>query len=84
MWFSINFRLEDEEDDSEYRDIDEKLSALYGEDWKEKSPDDLMDGKYFIEIQEFLRSKKKILTADKVRLNILYHFIKSLLFCLRG
>lgn len=83
MWFSINFRLEDEEDDSEYRDIDEKLSALYGEDWKEKS-DDLMDAKYFKEIPEFLLSKEKILTTDKVRLNILYHFIKSLLFCLRG
>lgn len=82
MWFSKNFGLENEEDD--HREIVEKLSALYGEDWKEKSPDDLMDGKYFIEIQEFLRSKKKILTADKVRLNILYHFIKSLLFCLRG
>lgn len=77
MWFSKHFGLENEEDD--HREIVEKLSALYGEDWKEKSPDDLMDGKYFIEIQEFLRSKKKILTADKVRLNILYHFIKSLL-----
>nr|XP_040045927.1 nuclear GTPase SLIP-GC-like [Gasterosteus aculeatus aculeatus] len=65
LWFSINFRLEDEEDDSEYRDIDEKLSALYGEDWKEKS--DLMDAKYFKEIPEFLLSKEKILTTDKAK-----------------
>nr|XP_040045931.1 nuclear GTPase SLIP-GC-like [Gasterosteus aculeatus aculeatus]XP_040045932.1 nuclear GTPase SLIP-GC-like [Gasterosteus aculeatus aculeatus] len=63
LWFSKHFGLENEEDD--HREIVEKLSALYGEDWKEKSSDDLMDGKYFIEIQEFLLSKKKILTADK-------------------
>lgn len=81
MWFSKHFGLENEEDD--HREIVEKLSALYGEDWKEKS-DDLMDAKYFKEIPEFLLSKEKILTTDKVRLNILYHFIKSLLFCLRG
>ncbi|XP_077939914.1 nuclear GTPase SLIP-GC isoform X1 [Gasterosteus aculeatus] len=65
LWFSKNFRQDNEEDDTEYRDIDEKLSALYGEDWKEKSPDDLMDAKYFRKIPEFLLSKEKILTADE-------------------
>ncbi|XP_077939918.1 nuclear GTPase SLIP-GC-like [Gasterosteus aculeatus] len=67
LWFSKNFQREDEEDDSEYRDIVEKLSALYGEDWKEKSPDALMDEKYFKEIPEFLLSKKKIFTADEAK-----------------
>ncbi|XP_062421827.1 nuclear GTPase SLIP-GC-like isoform X4 [Pungitius pungitius] len=69
LWFSKNFGLENGEDDTEHRDIVEKLSALYGEDWKEKSPDDLMDGKYFKKIPEFLQSneelRKKILTADE-------------------
>ncbi|XP_062421838.1 nuclear GTPase SLIP-GC-like isoform X2 [Pungitius pungitius] len=69
LWFSKHFGLENEEDDTEHGDIVEKLSALYGEDWKEKSPDDLMDGKYFREIPEFLLSeeelRKKILTADE-------------------
>ncbi|XP_062421819.1 nuclear GTPase SLIP-GC-like isoform X3 [Pungitius pungitius] len=71
LWFSKNFSLENAEDDTEYKDIAEKLSALYGEDWKEKSPDDLMDGKYFKKIPEFLQSneelRKKILTADEAK-----------------
>ncbi|XP_062421839.1 nuclear GTPase SLIP-GC-like [Pungitius pungitius] len=67
LWFLKKFYLENAEDATEYRDIAEKLSALYGEDWKEKSPDDLMDEKYFREIPEFLLSKEKILTADKAK-----------------
>ncbi|CAK6964730.1 nuclear GTPase SLIP-GC-like [Scomber scombrus] len=51
---------DDGDDDDVYR---EKLSALYGEGWKDKSPDELMDKKYFKEIPEFLRSEKKMLTC---------------------
>ncbi|KAM8723923.1 nuclear GTPase SLIP-GC-like isoform 1-T1 [Acanthopagrus schlegelii] len=36
---------------------DEKLSALYGDEWKNKSSEELMDDKYFEEIKEFLSSK---------------------------
>ncbi|XP_071329760.1 nuclear GTPase SLIP-GC-like [Trachinotus anak] len=63
-----------EDDDDDYRDTVEKLSALYGEEWKQHgnispdtSPDispNLMDNKYFREIPEFLLSKKKILTGE--------------------
>nr|XP_040045933.1 nuclear GTPase SLIP-GC-like isoform X1 [Gasterosteus aculeatus aculeatus] len=67
LWCSKNFPRVNEEDDTEYRDIVVKLSALYGEDWREKSPDDLMNVKYFREIPEFLHSKKKILTADEAK-----------------
>lgn len=51
---------DDGDDDDEYR---EKLSALYGEGWEDKSPDELMDKNYFREIPEFLRSEKKMLTG---------------------
>ncbi|XP_068574329.1 nuclear GTPase SLIP-GC-like isoform X1 [Cebidichthys violaceus] len=70
LWFSKNFlgdnadQESDQEDDNDCRDIVEKLSALYGEDWKNKSPDDLIDGKYFKEIPEFLLSNGKILTVE--------------------
>ncbi|KAM8845853.1 LOW QUALITY PROTEIN: nuclear GTPase SLIP-GC-like [Spinachia spinachia] len=64
LWFSKDFQWENEEDDAEYRDIVEKLSALY-EDWKEKSPTDLMHSQYFTEIPEFRRDREKILTADE-------------------
>ncbi|XP_041868550.1 nuclear GTPase SLIP-GC-like [Melanotaenia boesemani] len=45
-------------------DIAEKLSALYGGEWKEKTPENLMDNKYFKEIPEFLQSRKKTLTCN--------------------
>ncbi|XP_040045929.2 nuclear GTPase SLIP-GC isoform X2 [Gasterosteus aculeatus] len=67
LWFSKNFGLEKDDDDPEYRDIVEKLSAVYGKDGKEKPPDDLMDTKYFKEIPEFLVSKEKILTAKEAK-----------------
>ncbi|XP_041860636.1 nuclear GTPase SLIP-GC-like [Melanotaenia boesemani] len=52
------------DDDNDLRDIDDKLSALYGDEWKEKTPENLMDNKYFREIPEFLKSGKKTLTCD--------------------
>ncbi|KAI3359236.1 hypothetical protein L3Q82_002755 [Scortum barcoo] len=50
----------EKEDDQDYQDKAEKLSALYGEEWEKN--DDLMDGKNFKEIPEFLQSQTKILT----------------------
>ncbi|KAM4717665.1 nuclear GTPase SLIP-GC-like [Anableps anableps] len=54
---------EDEENDG-YHDLIEKLSALYGEEWKQKSSEQLMDNRYFREIPEFLQSTKKILSCE--------------------
>ncbi|XP_028268242.1 nuclear GTPase SLIP-GC-like isoform X2 [Parambassis ranga] len=60
---------DDDFDDVEHRDIEEKLSALYGEEWKQKktSHEDLMDNKYFREIPEFFFSRKKTLTAQTAK-----------------
>ncbi|CAI5675427.1 unnamed protein product [Oreochromis niloticus] len=60
--FLDNNKNQDKEDD-DYHDAVEKLSALYGEDWR-KSFENLMDRKYFKEIPEFLQSKRKILTCE--------------------
>ncbi|XP_051243555.1 nuclear GTPase SLIP-GC-like isoform X30 [Dicentrarchus labrax] len=56
LWSLFNF-LKD-------NDTDEKLSALYGEEWKNKNPENLMDYKYFKEIPEFLHSRRKTLTCE--------------------
>ncbi|KAK5856300.1 hypothetical protein PBY51_007908 [Eleginops maclovinus] len=69
LWTLINFLgdNEDQEKDESYPDTVEKLSALYGEEWKNKSPENLMDKKYFKEIPEFLHPKSKILTSDTAK-----------------
>ncbi|XP_070838275.1 nuclear GTPase SLIP-GC-like [Chaetodon trifascialis] len=59
-----NDQEDEQEDDSDDRDTAEKLSAVYGEEWKDKSPENLMDSKYFKEVPEFLPSKKKTLTCE--------------------
>lgn len=46
-----------------------KLSALYGDEWKDKSPENLIEPKYFKNIPEFLASKRKSLNCDTVRSN---------------
>ncbi|XP_029997049.1 nuclear GTPase SLIP-GC-like [Sphaeramia orbicularis] len=51
-------------DDDEYYDNVEKLTALYGDQWKSKSPENLMEAKYFKDVPEFLQSKKKILSCN--------------------
>ncbi|TNN25326.1 Nuclear GTPase SLIP-GC [Liparis tanakae] len=72
LWFSKNFLREtadrgrDKDEERDHKDIVEKLSVLYGEDWENKSPEELMDGKYFKEIPEFLLSKRKMLTGQTV------------------
>ncbi|XP_026020781.1 nuclear GTPase SLIP-GC-like [Astatotilapia calliptera] len=67
---SLKQALEDHDDDDDgggnddCLDHDGKLSALYGEEWKEKSTLSLMDNKYFRDIPEFLKPKIKILESD--------------------
>uniref|UniRef100_A0A3P9NMM3 Nuclear GTPase SLIP-GC-like n=1 Tax=Poecilia reticulata TaxID=8081 RepID=A0A3P9NMM3_POERE len=58
-------KKDDEDDD--YQDVAEKLSALYGEEWKEKSSEQLMDPKYFKEIPEFLQSTIKKLSCETAK-----------------
>ncbi|KAL3987087.1 tolloid-like protein 1 [Sarotherodon galilaeus] len=58
-----NNENQEKQDDDDYRDAVEKLSALYGDDWR-KSFENLMDRKYFKEIPEFLQSRRKILTCE--------------------
>ncbi|XP_050929827.1 nuclear GTPase SLIP-GC isoform X6 [Lates calcarifer] len=55
---------QEKENDDDDHDTDEKLSALYGEEWRDVSLENLMDSKYFRDIKEFLDSKKKILTCE--------------------
>ncbi|XP_029363616.1 nuclear GTPase SLIP-GC-like [Echeneis naucrates] len=60
----------EEGDDYGGGDTGEKLTAVYGEEWKNMSPDDLMDKKWFKEIPEFLQNReegKKILTFESAR-----------------
>uniref|UniRef100_A0A669CES3 Dynamin N-terminal domain-containing protein n=1 Tax=Oreochromis niloticus TaxID=8128 RepID=A0A669CES3_ORENI len=62
--FLDNNENQEKEDDDDYRDAVEKLSALYREEWKEKSSENLMENKYFKEIPEFLQSRRKILRCE--------------------
>ncbi|XP_036944244.1 nuclear GTPase SLIP-GC isoform X2 [Acanthopagrus latus] len=73
LWSLLNFlgdnadQGNDQEEEEDYRDIDEKLSAVYGEEWRNKSHEDLMDNKYFKEIPEFVKSRRKILTCESAK-----------------
>ncbi|XP_047427799.1 nuclear GTPase SLIP-GC-like [Mugil cephalus] len=73
LWPSHQFHVDDgdQEDRDDYNvtddDIDEKLSALYGEEWNQKTPKELMDKKYFKEIPEFLKSATKTLTGESAK-----------------
>lgn len=61
--------MQDDVDDSdeEYHDAVDKLSALYEEEWREKSCEQLMESKYFKEIPEFFHSRSKNLIFESVR-----------------
>ena len=81
MWSYKN--LPDDDDD----DAREKLTALYREDWKSKSVDELMDKKCFRKIPEFLTSNKKTLKCESVsNVYVFYlyfsHWVRSLDFVL--
>ncbi|KAM6905317.1 nuclear GTPase SLIP-GC-like [Xenentodon cancila] len=68
MWPMSQF-LGDHEDQAhndEHTELTEKLSALYGDEWKTKSPENLINSKYFREIPEFLQPNKKILTCESI------------------
>ncbi|XP_030591491.1 nuclear GTPase SLIP-GC-like isoform X2 [Archocentrus centrarchus] len=68
QWFiGDNEKLEQEDDDDDYRDIVDKLSALYGEEWKQKTIENLMDNKHYREIPEFLQTRRKILTCESAK-----------------
>ncbi|XP_033945139.1 nuclear GTPase SLIP-GC-like [Pseudochaenichthys georgianus] len=69
LWTLFNFLgdNEDKEEDADDQDSFKKLSELYGEEWRNKSPENLMDKKYFRKIPEFLQSKSKILTSDTAK-----------------
>ncbi|CAK6984140.1 nuclear GTPase SLIP-GC-like, partial [Scomber scombrus] len=65
-WWSLLDTKKKREEDEDYIDVVEKLSALYGDEWKNESPESLMDNKYFIEIPEFHQenSQRKTLTCE--------------------
>uniref|UniRef100_A0A3Q1JVY0 Dynamin N-terminal domain-containing protein n=1 Tax=Anabas testudineus TaxID=64144 RepID=A0A3Q1JVY0_ANATE len=69
LWSVCNILENNQEngEDEDYRDTVEKLSALYGEEWRNISHENLMDNKYFREIPEFLQNKRKILTCESAR-----------------
>lgn len=77
MW-SFNFlRGNKKEDLEDYRDTVEKVSALYGEEWKNASCENLLADGHFRDIPEFLNSKTKILSFDTVsKRKNLSHFIQ--------
>ncbi|XP_049418340.1 nuclear GTPase SLIP-GC-like isoform X2 [Epinephelus fuscoguttatus] len=80
LWSSLNFlgdnadqedeqedEQEGDQEDDEDQDTVDKLLALYGEEWRDKTPENLMENKYFKEIPEFLLSKRKLLTAESAK-----------------
>ncbi|XP_033998838.1 nuclear GTPase SLIP-GC-like isoform X2 [Trematomus bernacchii] len=69
LWTLFNFLgdNENQEKDEDYEDSVEKLSVLYGEEWRNNSPENLLDKKYFKEIPKFLNSKSKILRCDTAK-----------------
>ncbi|KAJ0001394.1 hypothetical protein NQD34_006414 [Periophthalmus magnuspinnatus] len=52
---------EEKTDDEECNEIIEKMTALYGDEWKDRSHKNLMEPKYFKEIPEFLQYGRKII-----------------------
>ncbi|XP_035763945.1 nuclear GTPase SLIP-GC-like [Neolamprologus brichardi] len=65
---ALEYHEDDDDDDGggndDCLDPDGKLSALYGEEWKERSTHSLMDNKYFRDIPEFRKPKIKKLKSD--------------------
>nr|XP_033501216.1 nuclear GTPase SLIP-GC-like [Epinephelus lanceolatus] len=61
---------EGDQEDGEDQDTVDKLSALYGAEWKDKTPENLMENKYFKEVPEFLQSKRKLLTSESANFSL--------------
>ncbi|KAK7940372.1 hypothetical protein WMY93_003698 [Mugilogobius chulae] len=55
---------EEKKDDEEYIDNVVKMTAIYGDEWKNGSPENLMEPKYFKEIPEFLCSGRKLVQEE--------------------
>ncbi|KAJ0061367.1 hypothetical protein NL108_017297 [Boleophthalmus pectinirostris] len=49
------------------KNIMEKMTALYGDEWKDRSPENLMEPKYFKEIREFLENRKKMVQVKSAK-----------------
>uniref|UniRef100_UPI0037E8E0F8 LOW QUALITY PROTEIN: nuclear GTPase SLIP-GC-like n=1 Tax=Semicossyphus pulcher TaxID=241346 RepID=UPI0037E8E0F8 len=68
LWFLLTFTVNDadrdEQDADDYAAGVEMLSALYGEEWRNSSQENLMNDRHFREIPEFNKSRKKILTCE--------------------
>lgn len=58
---------EEKHDNDDYCDFVKKMSAVYAEEWKNKTPDQLMNKYHNKEIAEFFKLKKKPLICDSVR-----------------
>ncbi|KAM6905311.1 nuclear GTPase SLIP-GC-like [Xenentodon cancila] len=63
----LGSNADEEKEDDDHHDIVEKLSALYGDEWKTESCESLMDNRYFTEIPEFLLSRKKTLRCESAK-----------------
>ncbi|XP_036004171.1 nuclear GTPase SLIP-GC [Fundulus heteroclitus] len=66
---------DDDEDDDDYHEAVDKLTALYGEEWREKSCEQLMEPKYFKGIYEFLHSEQKTLAFESAK-ELSRHIVK--------
>ncbi|CAG5897780.1 unnamed protein product [Menidia menidia] len=53
-------RKDEESREEDDEDFDEKLSAVYGDEWRDKSLENLMEAKYFREINHCLGSMKTL------------------------
>ncbi|KAG7242909.1 hypothetical protein INR49_018164 [Caranx melampygus] len=53
--------------DDDYDDYCAKLTALYGEEWRNMSTKTFMEERHFREIPEFLQCTKKILTCESAK-----------------
>lgn len=60
-------QTEEKDEDEEYNDALEKMTALYGDEWKLKSPENLMETKYFKEIPEFFQSRRKTIQGESAK-----------------
>ncbi|KAF3698499.1 Nuclear GTPase SLIP-GC [Channa argus] len=72
LWFMYNFvkenaNQENKEKDDDYCDFKNKMSAVYGEDWKTKTPDKLMNQHLYKDIRECLESRRKSFIYDSAR-----------------
>lgn len=66
----------DDEDDEDDVEIVEKMSALYGKNWRDMTLENLMDKKNFKDVMQFLNSEIKTLTHKSVSMMEKLHIEK--------